>query len=256
MYTVPPPTDVSITSDPISPIWPIESDVTLTCIVKLDSAVDVPVTVKTVWTGPNGFTNTSQASMMNATIYSSIAMVSSFGRDQSGVYRCAATVNSTLLSGEGSTKSVQERITVGKIHMHTDVSVMYEQVYMSVMLILTGVYLSLKEKVYANNSIVSITDIGTDQDAAFQCITDRMPCCSYYYGEWYFPNESVVYHHNHNMIFYRATGNNGRVSLIRASPDVMSPTGQFCCVVPDAAGINKSACINVCKYRIIDKLDF
>ena len=92
---VPPPTSVTITSDPVSPIRPVGSDVTLTCTVELSAAVDVAVTVNTVWTGPAGFmtTNTAQPVMGTTTTYTSTAMVSSFGRDQSGDYICAATVS-------------------------------------------------------------------------------------------------------------------------------------------------------------------
>ena len=93
---VPAPTSVSITSNPASPIWPVPSDVTLTCTVMLSSAVTVPVNVTTVWTGPAGFMTNTTAQPVNGstTTYSSTAMVSSFGRDQSGVYNCTATVTS------------------------------------------------------------------------------------------------------------------------------------------------------------------
>ena len=46
-----------------------------------------------------------------------------------------------------------------------------------------GVYLSLKGSVYANNSVIIITEIGAESDPdtatneALQCITDRRPCC-------------------------------------------------------------------------------
>ena len=70
--------------------------VTLTCTVKLSPAVDVPVTVNTVWTGPDGCTTTktAQPAMESNTTYTSIAMVSSFGRNQSGNYTCTAILSS------------------------------------------------------------------------------------------------------------------------------------------------------------------
>ena len=84
----------------------VGSTVTLTCTVELSPAVDVPVTVNTVWTGPDGFMTTSTAQRMGSTTtYTSTAMVSSFGRDQSGNYTCTATVGpnltSTYLTGSG-----------------------------------------------------------------------------------------------------------------------------------------------------------
>ena len=94
-FPVPDPTSVIVTNDPVSPIRPVGSDVTLNCNVELSPAVDVLVTVNTEWTGPAGFmtTNTAQPVMGSTTTYTSIAMVSSFGRDQSGNYRCTATAS-------------------------------------------------------------------------------------------------------------------------------------------------------------------
>ena len=72
------------------------SALTLTCSVELSPAVDVPVTVTTEWTGPAGFmtTTTAQPVMGSNTTYTSTAMVTSFGGDESGVYNCTATVAS------------------------------------------------------------------------------------------------------------------------------------------------------------------
>ena len=82
--------------DKPSPIRPIGSTLTLTCTVELSPLVDIPVTVNTVWTGPAGFiaNNTAHPVMGSTTTYTSIAMVRSFGREQSGVYSCNATAES------------------------------------------------------------------------------------------------------------------------------------------------------------------
>ena len=95
---MPSPDRVIVTCDPISPIQPLQyPNITLTCTVELSPAVDVPVTVNTVWTGPDGFmtTNTAQPVMGSTTTYTSTTMVSSFGRDQSGNYTCTANVISS-----------------------------------------------------------------------------------------------------------------------------------------------------------------
>ena len=78
---------MTVTSDPVSPIQPVGSDVTLTCSVELSPAVDVPVAVNTVWTGPDVFMP-AQAAIGSTTTFTSTATVSSFGRNQSGVYNC------------------------------------------------------------------------------------------------------------------------------------------------------------------------
>ena len=112
--TVTAPTSVTVTNSSVN----VGSTVTLTCTVELSPAVDVPVTVNTEWTGPEGFrtTNTAQSVMGSTTTYTSTAMVSSFGRDQSGNYTCTATVSSTssFLTNSMGSSSHRLRVTVGK----------------------------------------------------------------------------------------------------------------------------------------------
>ena len=84
------------------------------CTVELNQNVDVPVTVNTVLTGPVTLSPTDPL-MESTTTYTSTATVSSFGRDQSGVYTCEATVNSDTLVTSGMAVSGMNRITVGKL---------------------------------------------------------------------------------------------------------------------------------------------
>ena len=121
-FIVPAPSSVTITSDQANPlaVRPVGmASVTLTCTVVLDSSVDVPVTVNTVWTGPDNFNRNIMAQQMGSTTtYTSTAMVSSFGRDQSGVYICTATVSSTssyIMNSMASSSTI--RVTVGKEHV-------------------------------------------------------------------------------------------------------------------------------------------
>ena len=112
-----------------------------------------------------------------------------------------------------------------------------------------GVYFSLKEVVYANNSVIPITEIGETTDlvnTGLQCITDRRPCCrslSNRGGEWYFPYRiTAVPILDGATSFYRNRGDDGTVNLNRLNTSVIMPTGQFCCVVPDATGVNQTIC--------------
>ena len=79
--------------------------------------MDVPVIVTTIWAGPAGFMNTTTAQqvMGSTTTFTSTAMVSSFGRYQSGVYTCAVTVGSTSLFIASSMASASSRESVGKV---------------------------------------------------------------------------------------------------------------------------------------------
>ena len=112
---VPAPTSVSVTSNVPNPIRPVGSTVTLICTVFLAEYVD-GLTVNTDWTGPNGFSENGMAQHMGSTsTYTSTAMVSSFGRDQSGNYTCTATVSSTssFLSTSTSLSDIA-RVRTGK----------------------------------------------------------------------------------------------------------------------------------------------
>ena len=92
------------------------SSPTLTCTVELSPAVDVPVTVNTMWTGPAGElftpTNPVPAMIVNLTTYTSLAMVDAA---RSGNFTCQATVSSSsqFITGSGM-MSGTTTITVGK----------------------------------------------------------------------------------------------------------------------------------------------
>ena len=111
----------------------------------------------------------------------------------------------------------------------------------------TGVYLSLKGVVYANNSFVTVTEIGEGDDS-LKCITDHLRCCrNFRLGEWYFPNGSAVPIPQFATSFYRLRSD-GYVYLNRLNSNITHPVGQFCCVLPDATNTYRTLCINLSKY--------
>ena len=96
-HLVPPPTAVTVTASLDGPILS-GSLLTLTCSIELIEAVNIAVTVNTVWSGPPGTqftTTTSVATRMTATSYTSTATISSVETSDSGEYTCTATVSST-----------------------------------------------------------------------------------------------------------------------------------------------------------------
>ena len=111
------PANVSVTSDTPSSIEPDKSNVTLNCTVDLDPSVDVSVTVNTEWTGPAsvGSIPSPVTNVVNLTRYTGTITVTSFGRSQSGVYNCTATVLSNL--SLSSTVVGTTRVTVGKLEV-------------------------------------------------------------------------------------------------------------------------------------------
>ena len=109
---------MTITSIPASPIRPVASDVTLVCTVELNTLVDVPVTVTIMWTGPARFTinnNAAQLAAGSSSTYTSTTTVRSFGRDESGIYTCLATISSVSSFLRDSMASTSTRVTVGNI---------------------------------------------------------------------------------------------------------------------------------------------
>ena len=120
-FIVPAPSFVTVTSDQANPlaVRPVGmANVTLTCTVVLDSSVDVPVTVSTVWTGPDNFNRNKMAQQMGSTTtYTSTDMVSSFGRNHSGNYTCTATVSAApqyIVNSMASSSTIG--VAVGKEH--------------------------------------------------------------------------------------------------------------------------------------------
>ena len=116
----------------------------------------------------------------------------------------------------------------------------------------SGVYIALRGMHITNNSNINIRNIGQSSDnpnGVLQCITDNLLCCSGdpRLGEWYQPNGTLVQGTASTTAFYRTRGANGEVSLNRPS-DVESPTGQFCCEVPDATSTNQTLCVNIGKH--------
>ena len=113
----------------------------------------------------------------------------------------------------------------------------------------TGIGLTLNGMQYTNNSVVTITDIGTDS-AALLCTTTYTPCCftSPLPGtNWYYPDGSQV-ENNDTLPYYRsrtdATSDPpGRVILHR-NPGATT-TGIFRCDIRDASGTFQSLYVGI-----------
>ena len=88
---------MNVVSNPSSPIRPIGTDVMLTCTVVLPNGTD-SVMVSIQLSSPNpsvGQLVTTRSTTVLDFTYTSTAMISSFGRNESGIYNCSVTVSST-----------------------------------------------------------------------------------------------------------------------------------------------------------------
>jgi len=113
-----------------------------------------------------------------------------------------------------------------------------------IFLTISGVGLSLNGMNLTNNSIVTMTDIGTGA-AALACTTKYRPCCTSANQEtqWYFPNGNPV--PNDPALPYQRTRRSsyGRVILSRNSES--TTTGIFHCVIPVDYGVTQSLYVGI-----------
>ena len=113
----------------------------------------------------------------------------------------------------------------------------------------TGIGLILNGVQYTSNSVVTITDIGTDS-AALHCTTTFIPCC--FSGpppgtHWYFPNGSQVERFS-TLPYYRSRidaqlSPPGAV-LLHRNPGATT-TGVFHCEILDTTGIFQSIYVGI-----------
>ena len=102
------------------------------------------------------------------------------------------------------------------------------------LILLTGVYLSLNGTVIPNHGYVNISGIGSTDDSALLCHTNRPPSYDDYRhsgGDWFAPNGTRLFLTD----VPGATQNRGPmvVRLKRTSGD--PPEGIFNCTIEDAA---------------------
>ena len=101
-----------IVSNQTNPIRPIGSAVLLTCMVELNLAVDVPVTVNIQLRDSDGNPLTTTTPSVSGSTYTTTATISSFGREQSGEYTCTVSI------GSSRSWSATKKVTVGKTMTH------------------------------------------------------------------------------------------------------------------------------------------
>ena len=107
MHTVPQPI-LRLVSDTPNPIRSGSSPI-LTCAVELSPAVDVPVSISTVWTGPDGSTLMSAAPpvMKSFTHYTSDLKLNYVEPADSGNYNCTVSIGGEIRI------SVEKKIVMG-----------------------------------------------------------------------------------------------------------------------------------------------
>ena len=84
---------------------------------------------------------------------------------------------------------------------------------------------------------------------ALQCITDKKPCCNGGggTGHWHSPTGEILAKNVSFNSFFRSRGNNDGTVNLNRNDGIMSPTGQFCCVIPDATDVDQTLCVDISK---------
>ena len=107
-----------------------------------------------------------------------------------------------------------------------------------------GVRFALNGTIYQNNSLVTLEDIGEDDDALL-CLTDRTACCrppaSNTTGNWHFPNGTRVPSSGAQSDFHRTRGQ----MVVRLNRRKGGATGIYSCEIPDAMNVNPTIYIGV-----------
>ena len=93
-----------------------EDDLTLTCTIQLDEAVDTGVVVTALWLGPGGMMSDTVPSVASSTTYQSIVNITSLEMSDTGNYTCNATASpdgTPFVTASEPTSNTTE-VTVGK----------------------------------------------------------------------------------------------------------------------------------------------
>ena len=103
-------------------------------------------------------------------------------------------------------------------------------------------YLSLNDQQPANNSEVTVTEIGASMERALQCYTDNAECCNTT-GRWFELGGAAVGDQSSSTDSggFFVTKGPSVVRLHRSNNT--SPIGTYCCEVPDARSINMISCV-------------
>ena len=110
----------------------------------------------------------------------------------------------------------------------------------------TGIGLTLNNVQYTNNSVVNITDIGTDS-AALICTTTLQTCCLSTDGsQWYFPDGSRVQRHGTTYYRTRTITENVGIGTVRLHRNPgATTTGVFHCTIRDGSGDLQSLYVGI-----------
>ena len=106
---------VMVAQSPVRTLY-TEDDLTLTCTIQLDEAVDTGVDVTVEWIGPNRTLSGTVPSAISNTTYQSIVNITSLEMSDTGPYTCTASASPDgtpfVTASEATSNTTQ--VAVGK----------------------------------------------------------------------------------------------------------------------------------------------
>ena len=230
-YFIPPVFTPSVTVSvlPSGPLYAGTTSVTLTCTMTLSDDVDTEIMMNVTWFR-------SGTPLSNTTSRVTISPLAESGRSFNS--------NLTLspLYPEDNTTFTCKAVALPSPR---SAFVIKSEKNMSTVSIVIQLQLIFRGVSYPNNSVLSLNDIGdTSTGSAILCTTNRSPCCSIppnRFGFWYYPNGSVVPNNAAGHDFSRGRGDNQTIYLNRRN-NAQSPSGLFCCQLPDSSDVNQTFC--------------
>jgi hypothetical protein len=209
----------------------------------LHPVIDVPVTVNIQLSDPAGNPLTTTTPSVSGSTYSSMATISSFGRNQSGVYTCTATVSPSPSNKyvNSSSQSEMLRVTTGEIMLARFITIFNTLKIAAFNNI--GVFLSHNGMFIADESYLSLSS----NDNALLCFTDLNDCCTsdnaQVTGNWLFPNGSIVGNQTTNSNIYTERGPS--VVGLYWNDGATFPVGVYRCVIPDASQVLRNVSVRI-----------
>ena len=103
-----------------------------------------------------------------------------------------------------------------------------------------------------NNTRVTVTDIGESMEEALLCYTDNAECCdttNMNTGRWFEQNGGNVGDQSSGGELFVTKGPN-IVRLHRSNNT--SPSGTYCCEIPDARSINMTSCVIIGRLMFVN----
>jgi hypothetical protein len=191
-------------------------------------------------TTSNIFNNTAETGKVISACSSDIAVSDQFTIGTDPVHSVC-----TLFSGNVNDIDLIEATTTEALIDTTTTKVTLNVTTTSQPIETPSVYFELNGKAYPNNSVISLLEVGENQNALL-CKTDLVTCCGTppnRFGEFYYPNGEAVPVRSAEHGFYRDRG--AQVVRLNRREGVTSPTGKFHCAVPDTNGTMQKLFINL-----------